>query len=1827
LFASIAVTVRDLEFICPKTLSAMLYYTDIDGKQNELALEIADVLRSSYCLNVPFGRRGEVTKAKYAIDIVIAYDSDTQSIIVARVPINDTPTVVSADGTLVSRNDNQQITLPIVHLTRQPVKNDLKDFDNCLCFITEFSYMTVTPVPIFLRRQSAFSWSMYVDTPNRWTIIEKPDWLTLDVDGMAFKDGDEYAYDKIVSLSVKYLPEPGMYSDYVLIRNLVTNEDVYVPFLLDVDVPLSVNDKFDVLDLGVIKQSDFGKGLGYDTFELYIRRDRFWQFVIPREMEDKFDIGRVDGYSSAVTLLTFKNTWKPEPGEPVQFQFYAISDTYRVLIRVSVATTASIIAYPTAIIWTNTSESFSEFEQDISEEITYKKDESHKKDESQTVENKNIGKGKAKFRLENNGNITIRDEDDCYTGNIRNNCPWLTTQINADDTFLGTKEQIACSGENVNNLNRISAWTQRVVFCVQNYDLVINEDGTPDLPSLSGFEVMQVRPETVSQFDKALSDLGYPQYFDVNDDGAVVLSEDNGQKLYIFDITFKPEDVTGFFSTPDIPGSVAGISQSCAAQGIFFSGNAAVTLNFKFCCFGKAPKEYRIYVGYYIPAWYKIMGYSEIPPIDFWESTRDSNGQLVDNWNATFDTWLSGRDSWERTWIQCKLDESGMLGSNGIVDKGNERNLYAFRANGKTHESKIYYWSNFVDGDTGNIKRDILTYSAPDGIELMLMDVSKSTPSKSPFNQQVNSSDRARLQYDTSVVKITSGLGNVNIGTKIIMLDGIENIPAKAHCHQHFLCGWSVNLLPDAYYTKHAKVQVNTWGSLRPNEKMKQIELKSVFSLKQSEKGKNHDGTSFTEFATDNDIIWEHIRDAEVRDGNVITPAGIERFGLRKELLGTSAFDYSDEEKEADGYLYDPCNGYKNIAHELDYFAPGMFRAYEQTLTSEIPFNVTDFIGDRKIELKKYVYAKGYDDVNLLKPHGVVSTHNSCVAVHLFKNERHGIENGKWETTQPDMEHEIWKYIEGLNSNGNSGKSALNAVTYDNRAEIGHVTYRFEKPVAVRGLLAMFCVPEENATVLSDKTRKRWYVEGRIVNDADAKCSTDWFPFFQFSHSPIKCTDVNQNKPNPVGAPHVHIRPCSFPPVIVNEIRVYPCETSETSKKDCNDEKLLPIIYWTEYNPLLYSAWKTDGLETYPKDGAFNDDVRSKKSTTSLISTIGILDGYGAGQPDSGAQPHQMMAILSSSSYHAVRWDWDFLADQCVEDDVAIMAYGSSLPSSAPIDNINYVGFKYPLLETVDAKSVDGAKLMSNPKEYVPTLDINVIKSTADDDLSIKLVPIRHAAKWMEKQSGLTSGTMVSPYTLFEEIDVKSIMYMRPLNEKTQFLSYLKFFTFPHKDKLDDVRMRSEAIEFFPFSFMEKADSASLAIVPHLYPSVTDTKRWKIRVSSANSEMDEIGKFRLGWIEQNAKWKRRVSCITCGNMLGEFTLCTVLNTEALMGDLTHEGNDSNLWDVLDAYVTKVSGILPISANEPVTISIFGGGSVDRFLLRRENGKWKNYGCTMLLNNSSAWSDSHMESTLFQEACNYWNPSDSTVKDNFTKLLAYQQNYDIDYSNNASTVNRFICKDTTATSLDVFTCQFDWKYRNVYHNMVRRGCGNSLFFVLSGNSFSNMWSGQVSNTTFQFGEFQMFHKKPPCGDMYHTGLGVSNLNVHDVSSLIDRVEQPIYKSEIVNKMYPVATIFKSTASLTNLLFRTGNLEKYSGLRNKNDIVLRGHGGKTNAPDDAWTVFERSMGTKTTIYYQYLYFPTSFTKYPTELSMDDNINANWLPCRGWQYPFYVAIGLDS
>ena len=43
--------------------------------------------------------------------------------------------------------------------------------------------------------------------------------------------------------------------------------------------------------------------------------------------------------------------------------------------------------------------------------------------------------------------------------------------------------------------------------------------------------------------------------------------------------------------------------------------------------------------------------------------------------------------------------------------------------------------------------------------------------------------------------------------------------------------------------------------------------------------------------------------------------------------------------------------------------------------------------------------------------------------------------------------------------------------------------------------------------------------------------------------------------------------------------------------------------------------------------------------------------------------------------------------------------------------------------------------------------------------------------------------------------------------------------------------------------------------------------------------------------------------------------------------------------------------------------------------------------------------------------------------------------------------------------------------------------------------------------------------------------------------------------------------------------------------------------------------------------YIPFPDSFNVYPDKITATNDMqyNNNWLPCRGWEYPFHSAIWL--
>jgi hypothetical protein len=250
------------------------------------------------------------------------------------------------------------------------------------------------------------------------------------------------------------------------------------------------------------------------------------------------------------------------------------------------------------------------------------------------------------------------------------------------------------------------------------------------------------------------------------------------------------------------------------------------------------------------------------------------------------------------------------------------------------------------------------------------------------------------------------------------------------------------------------------------------------------------------------------------------------------------------------------------------------------------------------------------------------------------------------------------------------------------------------------------------------------------------------------------------------------------------------------------------------------------------------------------------------------------------------------------------------------------------------------------------------------------------------------------------------------------------------------------------------------------------------------------------------------------------------------------------------------------------------------------------------------------------------------------LWAYQQGYV-----NANP-KRFIITSMANAPLEVEVKDFPWNYLDSYHITIDRDKSKGLFFVLSGRALNNTFSRQINK--YSFGEFQMFHKKPPIGDTYrvidkNTGSimnGAGNTNSNNPQRWLDPLDavstadvyasrddwtgyRPTNASQNVATMYPAATVHTSSASPG-----WGSGEVYSTLRDKAGDLFAGAGGSTGTTNRAFTVRTQVFSNMTQSVV-YLPFPIDFTQYPENLASTDQMNKNWLPCRGWEYPFHTVI----
>jgi len=993
---------------------------------------------------------------------------------------------------------------------------------------------------------------------------------------------------------------------------------------------------------------------------------------------------------------------------------------------------------------------------------------------------------------------------------------------------------------------------------------------------------------------------------------------------------------------------------------------------------------------------------------------------------------------------------------------------------------------------------------------------------------------------------------------------------------------------------------------------------------------------------------------------------GIEIFRINDVLRGRRCERSTDnannpgvvtrDELESYRYAFDPHNAHENVIKETGYFAPGMFRVYKQTLTSSVLENIPEFdedgvpnyVGEKTLTLTKYVYVKGYDEENLVVS-DVECTYPSVMV------------NGSWETTKPDMKHPLWL----LDTGSGTANSFLNVGTYINRNSIGYLMYRFDRPVAIRGLVSLFYV--DNAFLVNNENPRyltSWYVEGRIRGNDDIP-ETDWFPITQFSHRPYDISTSGTGSGSGSGAvnfggvvpPYVITRPHTFPSVVVDEIRVFAAIPNLVQTVNRSGRDLLPVIYWYEYSPLLYAH---RGIAPSSHSVLNNDTLRN-------ITSFGLLDGYHSG---GGTQPHQMACIAAKAVPIQERDRWYDIVDSFLDsnpNDPCLKGYNASIWDEHDLN------FRYPLLKgtliDLDDWAADDYSV-----DYLKCLGDVDIADPLWDDFVVKLIPFRNPSNWIFGNTIETipntpavDGGMrmrISPYPIFEQIDVKGVMYLPMIQKHRSSLAYLKFSPYPHYDRVDnngspvvfgDYGLTRNGYFFFVAESRDgNSENWFNVFKANPYRSLTlssnnNTTGWYRRMSDMSSDP-------IGFTDDipTDKW----SCITCGNMIGEFSLfcddgafMPFLGINDLFG---HEDVHDESCPALDAYVEYVKPFLTLVDNQHVTIymrQVTTLGVTDRFLLRgvmNDDGEWRwtNYGRTARLAAFSV-TDSEIRDVDMLAAINAWRINSLTINDTLSsffgadhKLLwAYQQSYE-----SPADGNRFIITSTpnelSVNEPFVETKEFNWNYLDCYHTSISPAKSKGLFFVLSGRALNNTFSRSVS--VFSFGEFQMFHKKPPIGDTYR----IVDKNPDDMVNAVwldalDKVTtDDVYDSrdgwtgycpngvnDVRATMYPVATVYSSTGGAQTW----SSNEVFSTLKDKAGIYFRATngltGGVTTNNDNRAFVVRNQVFSNMVQYVVYIPFPDTFSNYPDNITTANEMqyNNNWLPCRGWEYPFHSDIRL--
>ena len=251
--------------------------------------------------------------------------------------------VRSADNLLISKNNHGEITYPIIHLNREPVKDDFQDFENVLAIINRPTYFTFNPAPLIFTSGNGFSHFAYISSNAHWIVSSIPDYIQIVREGRIITSGNGTLSFNIHVDTSKL--SPGIYNEYIIFENTASGDEIHVPLMIDVDVPLTVNEESEVVNIVFYRDAD----AQYDSEELRIVRDRYWQFANFEPLEQYFDIGRIDGSHNAVTILSLKPNYSNTT--ETTYTFFCISNNYIVRINVTVRISAYCQLYPRSFLF------------------------------------------------------------------------------------------------------------------------------------------------------------------------------------------------------------------------------------------------------------------------------------------------------------------------------------------------------------------------------------------------------------------------------------------------------------------------------------------------------------------------------------------------------------------------------------------------------------------------------------------------------------------------------------------------------------------------------------------------------------------------------------------------------------------------------------------------------------------------------------------------------------------------------------------------------------------------------------------------------------------------------------------------------------------------------------------------------------------------------------------------------------------------------------------------------------------------------------------------------------------------------------------------------------------------------------------------------------------------------------------------------------------------------------------------------------------------------------------------------------------------------------